>query len=190
MTIIDEYEDIFEKNVYDEKGKYFDLINKSYKISGNIFAHFLRTNISKHVKNKYTVSVINSYIKGSNIEWDLLILKECSDDEKNYNIYLPQNIICALEFKTSGAIYAKNPVASKKYINKYIRELNRVNKKYNSNIKYGYISLCEIPANLEAMKNNYPDNCFWIVEGYYGSRKKNKVNDIDDLNCFLDKLIK
>ena len=52
MKLIDEYEEVFKKNMIDENGDYFDLINKSYKISGNIFAHFWRNKILESIDKK------------------------------------------------------------------------------------------------------------------------------------------
>lgn len=189
MDLLEEYEKNYKDYIYNGLEEYADKINKPYKISGNIFAHTIRNNISEIVKPKYDVSVVNSYIKGSNIEWDLLILKNNSQKEKNINVYSSENVICALEFKSSGAIIANNPAEATTYLNKYVKEIEQINEKYKSNIKYGYISLCEIPDNLKAMKDEFCNNCFWIIEGYYGSRKKIEIKKKNDLKIFIENLL-
>lgn len=188
MELFEEYEKNYADNVYESLNEYVDKINKPCKISGNIFAHTLRKNIYDIVKSKYYVSAINSYIKGSNIEWDLLILKKEVKKEKDINVYSPENVVCSLEFKTSGANFGNNEEI-KNYIKKYIDEIKRINKKYHSNIRYGYISLCEKPANLEILDKNFPNNCFWVIRGYYGSRNKLGTKNKNDLKIFIENLI-
>ena len=182
MTILDNYEKIYKKYISEDGLAY----QRSYKISGNIFAYLLRGYIAEILKDKYELSVVNSFIEGEKTEWDLLIVKNPSVEEKKLNIYKPEHVVCAIEFKTSGAIFKNDPLASKEYLQSYITILNKLN------IQYAYISLCEIPGNLNAMKRNYPDNCFWLIEGYYGDRDKENVkkNDLEELKIFLNKLIK
>jgi len=188
MEIFNEYEEKFKKYMDEEES-----LVKCYKISGNILAHTLRKYIKDIVNPQYQVSVVNSYIKGCKIEWDLLILKNTvSEDEINYNIYYPENVVCALEFKTSGAVFKKDCKESVDYIKKYLNILKQINiRQINTNIKYGYISLCEIPTNLLAMKEEYPDNCFWLIEGYYGSRNNPEIikNSKEEFKEYLKKLI-
>jgi hypothetical protein len=192
MKLIDEYEKKYEEYIGNDKDGYFDLINKPYKISGNVFAYFLRNKINDSVCGKYNLSTINSYIKGSNVEWDMLIVKKTATSKKaeNYNIYLPQDVVCAFEFKSSGAIRSNNPKEAVEYLNGEINELKRINKQYGSNIKYGYISLCEIPDNLKKMNEVFNGKCFWIIEGYYGSRNKIGSKEEHDLRLFIDNLLK
>lgn len=187
MSLIKEYEDICNKFIPS------DIINldDKKKISGNITSCFLKNLIEEFlVGTNYKLSVVNSYIKGCSIEWDLLILKSPSIDEIKYNIYDAQNVVAALEFKTSGAKYTNDPEGSCEYIFKYENVIDDINKKFNTNIKYGYISLCEIPNNLIAMKEKF-SNCFWIYEGWYphNNFEKDGIKTIEEFKDFIFKLI-
>ncbi len=188
MELFEEYEKNYNANVLDENNDYIDKINKPYKISGNIFAHILRKNIYDIVKPKYFVSAVNSYIKGCNIEWDLLILKKEIKEEKNLNIYSPKNVICALEFKTSG-MNCSNKENAFDYLDTFINKIEKINKNNHSNIRFGYISLCERPSDLEILNENFQNNCFWIIRGYYGSRNKIGFKTKNDLKIFIEKLL-
>ncbi len=173
-------------NAYDEFiGSY--PLNNCNKISGNIFAQTLRKYIKNIINNTYEVSELNVYIKGSNIEWDMLILKKnISNKEKAYNIFNPENVVCAIEFKTSG-LMTSNITFVQNYFKTRIEELENLNKE----IKFAYISLCEIPKIIEYLKLNYKDNCFWLIEGYYRSRNKSdtKLNDYMELEIYLKNLL-
>lgn len=187
MSLLEKYEKKYAEFVSPEDGIYYDMINKSYKISGNVFAYFLRNEIKGIIDNKYKLSNINAFIKGSNVEWDMLILKKSAVGD--YNIYLPEDVICAFEFKTSGAIRNNKPNEAIEYIQKEIDNLNYINTQYKANIRYGYISLCEHYKNLDALKEYFKDKCFWIIEGPYGSRKHLKCKESSDLKTYIDKLL-
>lgn len=157
-------------------------LNNYNKISGNIFSQTLRKYISKILAGKYKVSVVNAYIKGSEREWDLLILKnDVSKEEETYNVYNSENVVAAVEFKTSG-IFTSNISLALKYLNDREDELKE--------IKFIYISLCEKPETLKAMKKKH--NCFWLIEDYYRNRYKRETirNDYKELEEFLNKLVK
>ena len=62
-------------------------------------------------------------------------------------------------------------------------------KLYNCSIRFGYISLCEIPDNLKELKKNYGDNLFWIIEGYYGLRNKIGTKGRQEFQNYIEKLI-
>lgn len=186
MYLIDKYEDKYKEYVGTDKEGYYDKINRPYKISGNVFSHFLRDEIYNIIKNRYDVSPVNSYIKGCNVEWDLLIIDKPTNEEKNYNIYLPEHVICAFEFKSSGAIMYNSPKDAVAYLNKEIEALKQCNKK----IKYGYISLCEIPDNLNELENTFKNKCFWIIRDYYRKRNTIKKTQRKDLEEYINTLLK
>lgn len=179
--IYDDYNNAYKEFV----GSY--PLNNYNKISGNIFAQTIRKYIKKIVINNYEVSEVNVYIKGSRREWDMLILnKKISDKEKMYNIFDPENVVCAVEFKTSGLV-TSDIATTKAYFEERIEELNGLNKK----IKFAYISLCELPKIIKYLKLNYKNNCFWIIEGYYRDRNKLdiKLNDYIELEIYLKNLL-
>lgn len=186
MNLIDKYETLYEKYVGTDKEGYYDKINRPYKISGNVFSHFLRSEIADIIGKRYYVSPVNSYIKGCNVEWDLLIIDKPTKEEQDYNIYSPEHVICAFEFKSSGAIMYNKPDDAIAYLNKEVNALKQCNKK----IKYGYISLCEIPDNLKKLEKTFNNKCFWIIRDYYS--KRNKIDKIknEDLEKFINKLLK
>ena len=66
---------------------------------------------------------------------------------------------------------SNDPDKAKEYLGNEIEKLKECSPK----IKYGYISLCEIPANLNALKNEYENKCFWIIEGYYRNRNSKDI---------------
>ena len=186
MELIDEYEEKYSNYVGTDEEGYYDKINKPYKISGNIFSHFLKDKISRIIADKYEVTAVNSYIKGCNIEWDLLVVNKITPEEKKYNVYLPEHVICAFEFKSSGAIMSNKPQDAIDYLNREIKALKTCSPK----IKYGYISLCEIPDNLKALENRFKDNCFWIIRGYYRNRHKCEKIIEKDLEKYINNLLK
>lgn len=184
FDILNEYEKGYDNYVLGN-----DKIHSSYKISGNIFAHVIRKNIKNIIGDKYKISVVNSYIRGCNIEWDLLILKNnVTNEERDYNIYLPEHVECVVEFRSSVASRNIDPVASKEYIRKYISVLNKI----DDNIKYLYVSLCEHRKNLEAMRREYDEYCFWIIEDRYSNsnKKETVVNGRLELKIKLEKVLK
>ena len=186
MGLIDEYEEKYSYYVGTDEEGYYDKINKPYKISGNLFSHFLRSKILDIVTNKYEVSAINSYIKECNIDWDLLIVNKVTDEEKRYNIYLPEHVICAFEFKSSGAIMYNKPQDAINYLNREIEALKNCSPK----TKYVYISLCEIPDNLKELDNKFEGKCFWIVRDYYRNRNKYEKTIEIDLEKYINNLLK
>jgi len=188
MELLEEYDNTFEVWV---EGEDKDKINRSTKIGGNIFAYVIRNNVRKILKNEYDVSVVNAYIKGCNIEWDLLILKKGSKKDNDYNVYYPEQVVCALELKTSGFIYKKDEEKEKiqNFIQKYTEAINGINEKKNTNIKYGYISLCEKIDNIYLIKQNLKNRCFWVKEGPYNNTNV-KINKKQDLEQFIKSLIK
>lgn len=190
MNLVEEYEKVYNDNLCDEEEKYLDKINKPYKASGNIFSYFLRDKISKIIGKKYELSVVNSFIKGCNVEWDLLMVKNASGDEKKYNVYLPEHIVCAFEFKTSGASRTKDSIEAIEYLEKEINDIELINKENKTNIKYCYISLCENPNHAVAMRKKYSDNCFWIIDDYYSKRKTKRTSEENDLKEFISKMLK
>jgi len=185
MNLIDEYEKTYNENLCNNEEEYLDKINKPYKVSGNIFSYFLREKILGIIDNKYELSVVNSYIKGCNVEWDLLMVNNASENEKKYNIYLPEHVVCAFEFKTSGSSRSKEPNEAIEYLEKEINDIKLVNKNYKTNIKYFYISLCENPNHAIAMRKKYPNNCFWIIDDYYSRRYKKHSSEESELKDFI-----
>ena len=189
MNLLEEYEKVYNDNLCDNEEKYLDKINKPYKVSGNIFSYFIKNKISTIIGNKYELSVVNSFIKGCNVEWDLLMIKNASVDERKYNIYLPEHVVCAFEFKTSGSSRTKDPKEALEYLDKEINDIELINKENKVHIKYCYISLCENHNHVEAMRKKYPDNCFWIIDDYYSKRKKIKTSEEINLKEFISKML-
>ncbi len=180
MELLDEYEEVYNRNIKDKS-------ERKNKISGNVFAHLMRRNIYELVKDKFDVSVVNSYIKTCNTEWDMLILKKGTLDLMGDNVYPAEDVIAAFEFKTSG-LFTQTIDESLEYIQVHMEELKEINK----NIKYGYVSLCERPKHLEAIQKKIAKNSFWIIEGYYRDREKEKTkkNSYKEFEKFVNNLIK
>jgi len=87
---------------YFDKSSEFDTLQRNYKMAGNIFAFVIMNNIKEILKGTgYKVSTNNSFIDGIRNEWDLLIVKENSSDNK-VNIYNKEAIKCIIELKTAS----------------------------------------------------------------------------------------
>lgn len=125
------------------------------KINGNIFASAIKKYIEIIIENYdgYYVSNYNSYIKGSNIEWDLLIIKE----KPNYlNIYEAENVLAAIELKGASEYDVKDindiKIKYQNHFNKFLSE---------KQIRFIYISLCltKEKYNLyQKVFNNFKNN--------------------------------
>ena len=162
------------------------------KINGHIFACAIKKYIETILLDYegYYVSNYNSYIKGSNIEWDLLIVKE--NPLNNYlNIYDAKNVVAALELKGASeydvrnindinSIYSSN--GNKNRYNKFLEE---------KNIRFIYISLCltfnkfnlysEVFNNFK--NNNGKQSVFvWKDKSWNNTNLKKNINYIINNN--------
>lgn len=164
------------------------------KIHGNLVATTLRKyilNIINYYGLNYKVSIGNSYLKGSPVEWDLLILKDSAMGINNTNIYNAGDCVCILEIKKSG-IY--NMGDFQKNIKRQIDNINYIRKTENPNLKFGYISFEETPNYFKAAKNYFEslnektDNLFTFVKYPYNT-KVEFIEGCEDFEKYIFNLL-
>lgn len=167
-----------------------DLKSDYKKIHGNLVAITLRKyiqNIINYFGLNYKVSVVNSYIKGSPIEWDLLILKGNARGINDTNIYNVNDCVCILEIKKPGIYNMKDFKAN---IKKQINNINYIRKLTNTNLNFGYISFEETPNYFEITKeyfkelNESSDNVFTFVKYPYEA-KLEFIDGCEDFEKYL-----
>ena len=206
VTILQEYSRAFgeyiNKEYVDKRGLLDKRLkdnkkNVSYsKIDGCIFAHIIKNKLDELLEkyDGYYTSVNNSYIKGCFTEWDLLICK----DKSKYNIYNPEDVVCAIELKAGGlARYNENPE-----IENYFKKIDEALKQSSDKIKFLYISLNDSLEKTKQIKkviyNNYKEkfSYYFVTTGSWHYNKWNKDNllpaNIDndkELDEILDKII-
>lgn len=85
-------------------------ISSGEKHSGKLLGNMVAMVLRKHIENiinynglEYAVSGCNAYIDGCPIEWDLLLVKK-NAIVNDYNVYKVEDVVTAIEFKTSGTI--------------------------------------------------------------------------------------
>jgi hypothetical protein len=155
--IRNDYVDYYKKYIQenpDEKDTYLDKERSCSKIDGSLFAHIMMKYIKEVLPKGYTISVNNSYFKGSFVEWDLLIVKD-NDKYKNkesdssiYNIYDPDedDVKCVIEFKCGGNSWIKTGKIKTEMV-KNIKKLSKFPE-----INYLYIVLCESETRYNEFK--------------------------------------
>ena len=182
LAIIDKYKSVVSDNL-DYK-----------KIYGNLFAITLRkyiSNIINYYGLKYKVSVVNSYIKSSPIEWDLLILNENAMGINGTNIYNAEDCICILEIKKSGIFDMSNFESN---IERQIDNINYIRKTENADLKFGYISFGETKNYFKIAKeyfkklNEPSDNLFTFINYPYNT-KIEFIEGCEDFEKYLFNLL-
>jgi len=177
-------------NTYTNKNKLLDTrykikngkkIYASYsKIDGSIFAHIIKNKIEQILKNtNYHVSINNSYIKGCFTEWDLLISKGKEESKKpKYNIYNPEDIICAIELKAGGLAGYNNGQEVEEFFNNIDKSLKQCSNK----IKFLYISLNDSETKIDLIKKELKDKYnnkfynYFVTTGTWHYKIWNKDN--------------
>lgn len=147
------------------------------------YIKYLNSNVDN--KEKVYISPPNCYIKGTNVEYDALLIKENSNDKYLYN---EDEVLAIIEIKTSGLICKKDDLKEA-----YNEMINR--EKYN-NIPFKYIAFHEFKDSYEKYNEQVDkvDQIFLTLKG-----KSTKTNINEDCgntqfilleNFSIDKLLK
>ncbi len=164
------------------------------KIHGNLIAITIRkylSNIFLYYGVNYKVSPANSYIKGSPVEWDLIVLTENAKGINNTNIYDAKDCICVLELKTSGIVNLQD---FKKTIKRQLNHIKYIRSNQNCKLQFGYISFEETKKYFEETKNlfeslNEPSNNVFTFINYPHDKKIKFVDGCEDFEKYIFNLL-
>ena len=163
------------------------------KIDGCIFAHIIKNKLDLLLKGTdYHTSINNSYIKGCFTEWDLLICK----GKSKYNIYNPEDVICAIELKAGGLAGYNGEDRIKEYFHNVDAALKKATKQSSNKIKFLYISLNDSEKKADIIKriidNDYKGRFlyYFITKGSWHYSEWNDNNLLPAERADDDKKLK
>ena len=152
--ILEEFDKLKEQFVTKYKKPKISWSKCTGSITSKIFSHYIK----KYSKGKFDISNENAFIEGFPKEWDLLIVKKGRKPYKFTAIYKPEDVICCMEFKTSGL--RKNDEQLKEYAKKIKKEHGLLRKK-NKSIKIIYLTMKVSDEYFEKTEKNFnPIPCF------------------------------
>lgn len=168
----------------------FNLKGSFKKSHGNLVAMVLRkyiSNIINYYGLNYKVSICNSYVEGSPIEWDLIILKDTANEINKINIYNVKDCVCILEIKASGIV---GEVEFRNALENQVNHIKYLRKNGNSNLQFAYISFQETKKSIEKTKQYFneldevSDNVFTFVKYPYDA-KLEFIEGCEDFEKYL-----
>lgn len=172
------------------------------KLVGNLTAMTLRKyiiNIINYYGLNLKVSSSNAFISGCPIEWDLIILKNDAEDINNTNVFNFKDIVAVLEFKTSGLRRKQLENIDNTFF-QHFKYLERLNKKHNKHVLFGYITFTEAPDFFEKTKEFFDKKnnvskiptafAFLDYDSYQKYDKKKYIDECNDFEEFLYGILK
>lgn len=147
--------------------KYHGDVKEAKKLRGLIAVELLKRVLDEYIKSNglpYKTSMENSYIAGSNYEYDLLVLSEKAEPHFGF-VYMPEDVIAILESKTRGLYNVETNTDN-------IAKAVNCAMAINPDIRFGYITITEnVPKNDHNKSTGKPTVKHWELTKKYLDEK-------------------